>query len=150
MLDMVMFEPTAPFQISKEAAMQLLVTISLIVAAIIHLLPLSGVTSANALAALYGLSFEENNLQILMRHRAVLFGILGSFLLYAAFSPRAQSLAIVAGLVSAGSFLWIAFAVGGYSAVLNRVVIADIVALVCLLVAAGVRFIPVGMKFPVT
>ena len=130
--------------------MQILATISLIIAAIIHLLPLSGVSSPAALTTLYGLSFEENNLQILMRHRAVLFGILGGLLLYAAFSPRMQSLAILIGLVSAGSFLWIAFAVGGYNAMLNRVVVADIVAIVCLLVAAGVRFVPLGIKFPAT
>lgn len=148
MLDMVMFEHAAPFSISKEPAMQLLVTISLIIAAIIHLLPLTGVGSSTALTTLYGLSFEENNLQILMRHRAVLFGILGGLLLYAAFSPRVQSLAILAGLVSAGSFLWIAFAVGGYNAMLNRVVHADIVAIIFLLVAAGVRFVPIGTKSP--
>jgi hypothetical protein len=126
--------------------MQLLVTISLIIAAIIHLLPLSGAISPAALTTLYGLSFEDNNLQILMRHRAVLFGILGGLLLYAAFSPRVQAIAILAGIVSAGSFLSIAFAVGGYNAMLNRVVYADIVALIFLLVAAGVRFIFIGTK----
>lgn len=128
--------------------MQLLVTISMVIAAIIHLLPLSGVSSSNALTTLYGVSFEENNLQILMRHRAVLFGILGGLLLYAAFSPRVQSIAILAGLISAGSFLWIAFAVGGYNAMLNRVVYADIVALVFLLVAAGLRLFLIGTKSP--
>lgn len=126
--------------------MQLLVTISLVIAAIIHLLPLSGVSSSHALTALYGISAEENNLQILMRHRAVLFGILGGLLLYGAFSPRAQSIAILAGLVSAGSFLWIAFAVGGYNAMLNRVVYADIIALFFLLVAGVARFVPIGTK----
>lgn len=119
--------------------MQILLSASLVVAAIIHLLPLAGVTGSSALTALYGLPFDENNLQILMRHRAVLFGILGGLLLYAAFSPRLQAVAILAGLLSAGSFLWIAFGVGGYNAMLNRVVQADIVAGVCLLIAAVLR-----------
>ncbi|AKJ04047.1 hypothetical protein ATI61_101858 [Archangium gephyra] len=119
--------------------MQIVVSASLVIAAVIHLLPLTGVVSAKALAQLYGLPFEESNLQILMRHRAVLFGLLGVFLMIAAFTPRLQTLAFAAGLISAGSFLWIAFAVGGYNALLQRVVVADIIAVACLLVGAGVR-----------
>jgi hypothetical protein len=75
-----------------------------------------------------------------MRHRAVLFGIIGCLLLYSTLSPRLQPIAILAGLLSAGSFLWIAFEVGGYNAMINRVVQADIIALVCLLLAAVLRF----------
>lgn len=101
---------------------------------------MTGVTSSRALGALYGLSFDESNILILMRYRAVLFGILGGLLLYAAFSPQVRLVAILAGLVSASSFLWIAFPVGGYNAMLNRVVQADILALICLLLAAGVSF----------
>ena len=44
----------------------------LIVAAVIHLLPLAGMVSADRLTALYGLPFQEPNLLIMMRHRAVL------------------------------------------------------------------------------
>ncbi len=128
--------------------MQIVVSASLVIAAVIHLLPLAGVVSAKALAQLYGLPFEESNLQILMRHRAVLFGLLGVFLMIAAFMPRLQTLAFAAGLVSAGSFLWIAFAVGGYNALLQRVVVADIIAVACLLVGAGVRLFQVRGSVP--
>ncbi|HEY0846267.1 MAG TPA: phosphopantetheine adenylyltransferase [Noviherbaspirillum sp.] len=124
--------------------MQRFLTVSLIAAAIIHLLPLAGVTSSKALTALYGLPFEESNLQILMRHRAVLFGILGGLLFYAAFFPWLQGVAILAGLLSAGAFLWIAFEVGGYNAMLNRVVLADVVAFCFLLLAAVLRFASKG------
>jgi hypothetical protein len=128
--------------------MQIVVSASLAIAAVIHLLPLAGVVSAKALAHLYGLPFEESNLQILMRHRAVLFGLLGVFLMIAAFTPRLQTLAFAAGLVSAGSFLWIAFAVGGYNALLQRVVVADIIAVACLLVGAGGRLFQVRGSVP--
>ena len=48
----------------------------LVVVGLTHLLPLSGVLGAASLANLYGLQFNEANLEILMRYRAVLFGLL--------------------------------------------------------------------------
>jgi hypothetical protein len=109
----------------------------LIIAGIIHVLPLQGVLGTERLASLYGLSFGEANIAILMRHRAVLFGLLGLFLIYAAFRPALQPLAFVAGFVSVASFLVLAYSVGGYNAGIARIVAADWVALVCLLVGAG-------------
>lgn len=117
--------------------MEKVVTGLLVLVGIIHLLPVSGVLGVEHLAALYGVSLGEPNLEILMRHRAVLFGLLGLFLLYAAFQPSLQSLAIVAGFVSVASFIVIAWSVGGYNESLRKVVIADIIAIVAL-VAAGV------------
>jgi hypothetical protein len=107
----------------------------LAVVAIIHLLPLSGVLGAERLAALYGMPFDDPNLQIMMRHRAVLFGLLGIFLLYAAFKPALQPIAFIAGLASTLSFLWLAWSVGGYNAAIGRVVVADVIAVACLIVA---------------
>jgi len=66
----------------------------------------------------------------------VLFGLLGVFLLYAAFRPAYQVAAFVAGFVSVLSFLYLAWSTGGYNAQLSRVFTADIVALVCLIVGA--------------
>lgn len=117
--------------------MRFLVTALLLVAGIIHLLPLPGALGASRLEKLYGLPFGEPNLLILMQHRAILFGLLGLFLVYAAFQSEWQRMAILAGLVSAGSFVAIAYSVGGYGTAVQRVVIADIVAIVCLLVAGG-------------
>lgn len=107
----------------------------LIVAGIIHLLPISGLLGAERLAALYGLSFSEPNLLILMRHRAVLFGLLGALLVWAAFRPSLQPAAMLGGLVSVLSFLLLAWLTPGYNAALRKVVIADWVALVCLALA---------------
>ena len=114
--------------------MRYLVSAMLVVVAIIHLLPLSGVLGGERLAALYGLSFNDPNLAILMRHRAVLFGLLGLFLLFAAFRPQFQAIAFIAGFVSVVSFLWLAWSVGGYNTQVARVFTADIVALVCLII----------------
>jgi hypothetical protein len=118
--------------------MRYIVSASLVIAAIIHLLPLSGVLGSARLATLYGLPFDEPNLVILMRHRAALFGLLGLFLLLAAFRPALQPLAFVAGFASVLSFLYLAWSVGGYNAQLGRVFAADLVALACLVVGAAV------------
>jgi hypothetical protein len=124
--------------------MNLLVSAMLVVIAIIHLIPLAGVLGGERLAALYGLSFDEPNLAILMRHRAVLFGILGVFFLFAAIRPAVQSLAFVVAFVSIVSFLWLAWSTGGYNARVGRVVTADIVALVGLVIAIVARMYAVS------
>lgn len=114
--------------------MRYVVTAALVVVAIIHLLPLSGVLGGERLSTLYGIPFNEPNLAILMRHRAVLFGLLGLFLLLAAFRPELQLLAFAAGFASVLSFLWLAWSTGNYNAQVGRVFIADILALACLVV----------------
>lgn len=116
--------------------MRYLLSAMLMVVGIIHLLPLTGVLGVPRLQALYGVTITDPNLEILMRHRAVLFGILGAFLIYAAFRPGVQLAALIAGAVSVISFLMIAGMVGGYNAGIARVVTADIVAVVCLLIGA--------------
>lgn len=121
--------------------MEKLVSALLIVVGVIHLLPVMGVLGAGRLATLYGIDVDEPNLEILMRHRAVLFGVLGAFLVYAAFVPALQWVAIAAGLVSVASFIGLAWAVGQYNAELGRVVLVDLVAIVALVVAAAVRLL---------
>ncbi|MEM9334465.1 MAG: phosphopantetheine adenylyltransferase [Pseudomonadota bacterium] len=116
--------------------MKAAITVLLLLVGVIHLLPVSGVLGAERLAALYGISVAEPNLEVLMRHRAVLFALLGAYLVYAAFTPSAQVVAIVAGFVSVVSFLWLAQAAPAVNELLTRVVIADAVALACLVVAA--------------
>lgn len=117
--------------------MRYLVSAMLIVVGVIHLMPLPGVLGGERLAALYGLSIEQPDLAILMRHRAVLFGLLGAFLLLAAFRPALQSLALVAGFVSVVSFLYLAWSIGNYNAQVGRVFAADVVALLCLVIGAA-------------
>jgi hypothetical protein len=116
--------------------MRHLVAAMLAVVAVIHLLPAVGVLGVARLEALYGIPVQEPNLAILMRHRAVLFALLGVFLLVAAVRPAWQPAALVAGFVSVLSFLALARTVGGTNAQLQRVFAADVVALACLVVGA--------------
>ena len=109
------------------------------VPAAIHLLPLYGLLGPAALASLYGLDFADPSLQVLMRHRAVLFGLLGMLLLGAVFRPAWRPMALVGGFASLGSFLALAYGTAGANAAVMRVAMVDWVALGCLVVAAALH-----------
>lgn len=113
-----------------------LVAALLILVGVIHLLPVTGVVGAGQLESLYGITAQEPNLEILLRHRAVLFALLGSFLIYAAFKPRLQPTALLGGLISVISFIAIAWSVGEYNDAIRRVFLADVVAVAALVLAA--------------
>ena len=89
--------------------MRFILPAMLLIVGIIHLLPLSGVLSANRLQMLYGIAVED---------------------------PSLQLAALVAGFASVVSFLYLAAAVGSFNEQVNRVVIADKVAVICLVVGA--------------
>lgn len=114
--------------------MRYLVSAMLLVVAVMHLLPASGVVSASRLSSLYGVSLDEPNLSILMRDRAVLFGLLGALLALSALPP---ALALMAGFVTVPSFLYLAWSVGDYNPQVGRVFTPDLLALVCLVVGAA-------------
>ena len=111
------------------------------VVALIHLLPVIGVLGRARLEDLYAVPISGPNLEILMRHRAVLFGGLGVLLVWAIFDPALRSAALVCGLISVVSFLALALKVGHSNAALRRVVIADIIALIALAIAAPLHWI---------
>lgn len=121
--------------------MHRMVSAMLIVVAIIHLLPLSGVLGADRLEALYGVALDDPNLIILMRHRAVLFGLLGAGLLIAAARPALHGAALIAAAVSVASFLALAALAERYDAAIGRVVAADIVAAVAIGIGAGAHLL---------
>jgi hypothetical protein len=117
-------------------AISTLVFVSLLLPGAIHLLPVYGVLGNKQLEALYGLKFNDPNLLIVMRHRAVMFGLLGGLLTYSAFTPSYRNLAFCSGLISAASFLCISETTGGYNSKVRGVVVADAVAVGCLVVGA--------------
>jgi hypothetical protein len=71
-----------------------------------------------------------------MRHRAVLFGLLGIFLISSIFIPSLQLAALIAGFVIVFSFLYLSYFIGGYNDQISRIVMADKVALVCLVIGS--------------
>ena len=115
--------------------MRHILSLCLIIVGIIHLLPLVGVLGAERLQSLYGIALGDSNLVLLMRHRAVLFGIVGVLCVAAAFWPALRLAALVVGSVSVLSFLALAAVSGPLNTSVGRVVTADWVALAALVLA---------------
>jgi hypothetical protein len=116
--------------------MRFVLPIVLILVAMIHALPVMGVLGATKLSQLYGINVDDPSLELLLRHRAVLFGLLAGFLVYAAFRPELRLAGLIAGFVSVGSFLALAQSATNLTAGVATVVRADWVALALLGVGA--------------
>jgi hypothetical protein len=79
--------------------------IALLVSAVIHLLPVPGVTGTAALGKLYGIEVLDANTSILLQHRALLFGLLAILMLLGIGLPKLRVIVLWAGLFSAASFV---------------------------------------------
>lgn len=112
----------------RADVLNLVLSASLLLTAAIHLLPLAGAFGAAKLLTLYGTVIEDPNIELLMRHRAVLFGLLGTYLLFAAFTPAHQAIGLTAGFISVFSFLLLAMSVGSTNEAIARVIQIDLVA----------------------
>ena len=119
---------------------------SLVIVGAIHLLPLQGLLGGDRLNALYGVAIEDENLLILMRHRALLFGLLGGFLVWAAVRPSLHAPALLAGAVSVAGFLLIALQSAERNSEIARVVSIDVFALILLAIAALLKFAAQGER----
>ncbi|HEX4917835.1 MAG TPA: phosphopantetheine adenylyltransferase [Limnobacter sp.] len=110
--------------------MQTIVIAALVMVAAIHLIPGVGMLGPARLQTLYGLDLAEPNIQLLMRHRAVLFAMLGAFLLACAFKPEWRLAGLLVGLVSVIGFLLLAkLGASAYTSEIERVVKVDWLAL---------------------
>ncbi len=114
----------------------------LMAAGLIKWLPVTGVLGAARLRALYGPDFRDPLVLLLLRHRAVLFGLLGALLMTAAFVSALRVAAIVGGLLSTLSFIGLARSAGPLPARIARIVAADWVASAALLLAAALLVTP--------
>jgi len=117
--------------------MRQLIRALFILVGFVNLLPVLGVLGTPRLEALYGLRFEGGDLVLLMRHRAVLFGLVGGLLLVAAFVPSLRRVAAVLGLGSMLSFVLLALPPGVHGAAIQRVFWVDLVASAALVLATG-------------
>lgn len=110
---------------------------ALLAVGLVHLLPVSGVLGAGRLNALYGVDSADPNLLLLLRHRAVLFGLIGGGLIMAAFVPDLRIFAALVALISMLSF--IALAGADRTPQIVRVIQIDWVLTAVLGLALGLR-----------
>jgi uncharacterized membrane protein YdcZ (DUF606 family) len=106
-----------------------------VIAGLINALPLVGVLGSAQLASLYGQTVSDPDLLLLLRHRAVLFGLLGALLIAAAFRVQLRTGAATAGLISMASYCLLALPLDTHGGELQRVFWVDVVALPLLAVA---------------
>ena len=100
--------------------------------ALINLLPVVGMLSEAWLVRLYQIEIDQPDVALLLRHRALLFGIVAGFLIAAAALPELRLAATLAGLASMVSFIVFALMYETGNASLVRVAWIDVVASVSL------------------
>lgn len=109
-------------------------TLSLLLGAIIHSLPVTGALGATWLQKLYGIEFSEPNTLLLMQHRALLFGVVALVFVYALFQPDYRVFALVLGLISTVGFVVLAMPFEHYNALIVRVAKIDWVLILFLVI----------------
>jgi len=106
---------------------------------VINFLPIIGVLSLDKINQIYGLSLIDNSLEILLRHRALLFGLIGGFVLFSLYKPQHQIAAISLAALSMLGYLFLFWSIGGSNAELLKVAQIDIVGVILLFAAIGIR-----------
>lgn len=116
------------------------VTILFLIVGLINFAPLAGVLGNQTLASAYAVEIATPDMSLLLRHRAVLFGIVGGLLLVAAFRPSLRPVAAICGFVSMVSFaaLYLLTGVEG-NARLAQVLWIDVVAILLLVAAMALN-----------
>lgn len=113
----------------------------IVVAGLINFYPVVGILSSEILFNLYKIDSISNDVLILLKHRAILFGFLGGFIIYSAFKPELQIWGIILGLASMLPFIVIALFIGNYGVGIQKIVVADVIASIGLIIALALRLL---------
>lgn len=113
--------------------MELLFRIALFISGIINILPSLLAFLPDKISKSYGIDIPNSNYELLLRHRAILFGIIGGLMIYSAIVKKHYELSTIAGLVSMTSFIILYFLIGkDINQELKKVMMIDVVATVIL------------------
>ena len=118
--------------------METVFRICLFIAGLINFIPSILAILPNKISESYGIEIPDANYELLLRHRAVLFGLIGGLIIYSAISKKYYSLSVTIGLISMMSFL-ILFKLGNgaINTELEKVMRIDIAGIVILLIGYG-------------
>lgn len=93
---------------------------------IAHLVPATAMLSRRRVEHLYGITVADSDVELLLRHRATFFGLLGVMLLVGAARARYRLPAAGAGALSLVSYIGLARCVGASNEELTQVMYVDI------------------------
>ena len=118
--------------------METIFRICLFIAGAINFLPSLLAFLPNKISQSYGIDIPDANYELLLRHRAVLFGIIGGLMIYSALSKKYYDLSFIIGLISMVSFLILfKLANGPINPELVKVMRIDMAGIVILLLGYG-------------
>ena len=109
--------------------MELIFRITLFIAGLINLLPALLAFLPDKISNSYGIDIPNSNYELLLRHRAILFGIIGGLMIFSAIVKKHYEISTIAGLISMLSFILLYFLIDkGINSELKKVMMIDIVA----------------------
>lgn len=120
---------------SSVKLLSMITTALFIIVGLINFAPLMGIASNDMLASLYAIEVNSPDMSLLLRHRAALFGIVGGYILIAAFRPSHRPVATVMAFASMLSFMVLYLLVGPENNKLVGVFRLDVVAVILLIAA---------------
>ena len=118
-----------------------LISVFLVIVGLINFVPIVGLLSRLGMEKAYDVRIASKDMEILMRHRALLFGILGGFVIYAAFYPAYHVAAMVMAGMSMVGFVVLVVLVGGYNSSIFKVLVVDLVGIAFLLAATVLKVV---------
>ena len=111
----------------------------LLLVGLIHILPIAGVMGQQQLQSLYGLNQISQTTELLLRHRAILFFMLGVSLITIAFYPSWHLAGLLVALLATSSFIFLSYGVDGLSPEVKRVVLIDKLCVALVVIALVIK-----------
>jgi heme A synthase len=122
--------PYPPFPFTHSPIlMELIFRETLFASGVVNLLPSLLVFLPDKVSSAYGIELPNANYELLLRHRAVLFGIIGGLMVYSSLARKHYEISAIAGLVSMISFVMLYVLIGKDIGIeLKKVMFVDIAA----------------------
>lgn len=98
----------------------------LLITGLVHILPFSFLFFPEQIQKNYGVDMGDVNLQLLLRHRAIFFGLIGFGLIFSAIKKYFYGWASTIGLISMVSFVVLFNQIGGINQQLRSVMMIDV------------------------
>lgn len=110
----------------------------LVLVGVLNLTPATVFFVPSQMGSLYGLELPADDLGIIVRHRAVLLGLLGAAMIYAAFRKNAVVPVVTGAMIGKVAFLFLVWSVT-HTAEMEGVAMFDIGAIAALVVVLALN-----------